>query len=122
MHPECYTHPLESWPGARDRDIYNETDYVHGHPLEGQRKRELHGKHPCKRKKERCGLEGVGATHSKETVEAVVRAKAADKEGVVKGLRGKSGALEGGLNWPGAEDLPPVPAEQLHIRPSNHED
>lgn len=99
-------------PGWTDRDIYNAHDVVHGHPLEKQRSRELHGFHPVKRKKERSGLEGVGATDRRApTVEHKVRQGAFDKEEAQKGMRGKSGKVEGGLAWPGAEDLPPTSAE-----------
>ncbi|KAJ4290065.1 hypothetical protein N0V88_006569 [Collariella sp. IMI 366227] len=88
-----HTGPLDM-PGATSRDVYNASTFAR--PMEGQTHRELHGPHAGKHKKERSGLEGVGATVSEETVEGGGLA-----EGVEKGLgegnqsRGE-GADEGG--------------------------
>lgn len=69
MHPETHTDPLQSIPGANNWEIYNRTDALHGRPMKGMEGREIHGMHPGGRKKERSGLEGVGAINSKETAE-----------------------------------------------------
>lgn len=84
--------------------------------MQGQTGGELHGAHNAtsKRKKERRGLEGVGATgKEQDTVERKVRENAFDKEEAVRGARGKSGREEGGLNWPGAEEREPESAEHI---------
>ena len=90
-------------PGATSADVYNASTF--SRPMEGQTSRELHGAHAGKRKKERSGLEGVGATRSDETVEARVRALGADlPEGVYRGIRGKG---------PGATEAIPASAEEV---------
>lgn len=66
--------------GSTDRDIYNRTDALHGRPLGGQEGREEHGAHPGRRKKEGGGLEGVGASQGRETVEGKVHGVRADRE------------------------------------------
>ncbi|KAH6617401.1 hypothetical protein F5144DRAFT_551862 [Chaetomium tenue] len=87
-------------PGATSRDIHSASTFAR--PMEGQTGRELHGAHGVgKRKKERSGLEGVGATDSRseETVEGRARALGADlPEGVERGVK---------VSGPGAEERVP---------------
>ncbi|OIW22742.1 hypothetical protein CONLIGDRAFT_147954 [Coniochaeta ligniaria NRRL 30616] len=116
-----YETPVEGgpvdYPGATSQDVYNATGVQEGRPLQGQTGRELHGAHPGKRKKERSGLEGVGATGRDEpTVERKVREGAFDKEEAAKGQRGKSGAAEGGMAWEGVEAAQPYRAEHVSGR------
>jgi hypothetical protein len=101
------------YPNFTSKDIYNAQTFESGRPMQGQTSREQRGAHPGKNKKEHSGLEGVGATKGRETVEGVVRNKTADKPQAAKGERGKSGSKEGGLNWPGAEDTEPTRAENI---------
>ncbi|KAK1976907.1 hypothetical protein LZ30DRAFT_546688, partial [Colletotrichum cereale] len=61
IHEESYISAPEM-PGPTSKDIYNSIDVKHGRPIIGQTSREIRGAHPGKRKKERCGLEGVGAS------------------------------------------------------------
>lgn len=102
-------------PGATSKDVYDESTF--SRPMEGQTGRELHGQmpgkkgedraHAGKRKKERSGLEGVGATAttSTETVEGKVRALGGDlPEGVGPGVRGKG---------PEASERLPASAEEV---------
>ena len=111
MDPSSRSGPLDM-PGATSQDVYNANTFAR--PMEGQTSRELHGAHAGKRKKERNGLEGVGATNSDETVEAKVRQIGADlPEGVERGMKGKSGRAEGGYNEPGADRSWPEPAERV---------
>jgi hypothetical protein len=92
------------YPGSTSKDVHNAHGFQEGRPLQGQTSREVHGAHAGKRKKERTGLEGVGATSKEQsTVEGYVRDNAFDKDQAAKGQRGKSGAVEGGLAWEGAE-------------------
>lgn len=93
-------------PGATSGEIHNASTF--GRPMQGQTGRELHGQLPGKkgddkahaggRKKERSGLEGVGATGGeRETVERKVREVGADlPEGVERGMKtgGGGGATE----------------------------
>jgi hypothetical protein len=76
--------------GATSKDVHNTTDF--GGPMQGQTSRELHGAHgTATRKKERGGVEGVGATASTmdDTVEDRARQLVADlTEGVERGVRG----------------------------------
>ncbi|GKU04585.1 hypothetical protein FLAG1_07107 [Fusarium langsethiae] len=106
-------------PGATSKDIYNSIDYVHGKPLQGQENRELRGVHPRKRKKERSGLEAVGASTSNSIFDKV-RDTVADKPDVKKGERGYSSRREGGLAAAGAESVPPVTAESRAVRQGPH--
>ncbi|TPX11392.1 uncharacterized protein E0L32_001210 [Thyridium curvatum] len=95
-------------PGPTSQQIYNETDL--GKPIEGQSSAELHGRH----KKERSGLEGVGA--SKGGVFDKVRQEGADLEGraaEIKGQRGASGLTEEGQEWQGADERTPASAEDV---------
>jgi hypothetical protein len=114
MHEEGHTAALDM-PGATSKDVHNSIDFEHGRPMIGQTSRELHGYHAGKRKKERSGLEGVGAS-TNESVFDQVRDHVADKENVEKGQRGKSGAREGGLAAPGAEGLPPASPDERAVR------
>jgi len=99
------------FPGATSGDIHNEAQW--GKPLQGQTGRELHGAHAGKRKKEHTGLEGVGASSRDGTVEGTARDMAADRDEAPRGTKGMSGSLEGGVDWQGAEEIPPVRAEEL---------
>ncbi|KAK4153436.1 hypothetical protein C8A00DRAFT_43619 [Chaetomidium leptoderma] len=94
-------------PGATSGDVHKASTFAR--PMEGQNQRELHGAHGVgKRKGERSGLEGVGATTattSDETVEGRTRALGADlPEGVERGIRGKG---------PGAEETNPASAAEV---------
>lgn len=109
MHNEGHTGALDM-PGSTSKDIHNSVDFLHGRPLIGQENREVRGAHPRKRKKERSGLEGVGASTS-ESVFDQVREQAADKENVEKWQRGYTSEREGGLAADGAESIPPARAE-----------
>ncbi|KAM0234620.1 hypothetical protein ACHAP5_010014 [Fusarium lateritium] len=111
--------PALTMPGSTSKDIYNATDSQHGRPLIGQENREARGVHPRKRKKERSGLEGVGASTS-DSVFDKVRDQVADKPDVEKGQRGYTGEQEGGLAADGAESLPPVQAVEKDVRKGPH--
>ncbi|KAL2256187.1 hypothetical protein VTK26DRAFT_2055 [Humicola hyalothermophila] len=91
VDPSSRTSALEDLPGATSGDVHRASTFAR--PMEGQLNREMHGAHGTgQRKKERSGLEGVGATlsTSDETVEGRVRALGADlPEGVSRGIRGK---------------------------------
>lgn len=105
--------PVEQ-PGWTSGDVHNAHGFEEGRPMEGQTSREQRGAHPGKRKKERSGLEGVGATGPEQpTVEGKVRQGAFDEDEAARGARGKSGREEGGLNWPGAEEREPARAEDM---------
>ncbi|KAL3589825.1 hypothetical protein FPOAC2_12006 [Fusarium poae] len=106
-------------PGATSKDIHNSIDSLHGKPLQGQENRESRGVHPRKRKKERSGLEGVGASTSNSVFDKV-RDTVADKPDVEKGQRGCTGQKEGGLAAAGAESIPPVTAEERAVRQGPH--
>ncbi|GAB1311495.1 hypothetical protein MFIFM68171_01705 [Madurella fahalii] len=115
MDPSSRTSAL-SMPGATSQDVHNQNTFAR--PMEGQVSRELHNQIPGKkgddrahatghRKKERSGLEGVGATAttSDETVEGRARALGADlPEGVERGIKGKG---------PGAEETIPASATEV---------
>ncbi|KAL2024248.1 hypothetical protein VTK56DRAFT_9404 [Thermocarpiscus australiensis] len=114
VDPSSRTEALDM-PGATSKDVYNASTFAR--PMEGQTGREVHGQlpgkkgedraHAGKRKKERSGLEGVGATltTSDETVEGRVRALGADlPEGVERGIKGKG---------PGAEETIPASAAEV---------
>lgn len=103
-------------PGATSGDVYNRTEL--GRPVQGQTSSELHGS----RKKDRVGLEGrvnqpgQSVEGGDGSVEGKVRGLGADlggRAGGLKGRKGVSGASEGGVNWPGAEEMPPTTAEEL---------
>lgn len=91
-------------PGATSGEVHNASTFAR--PMEGQTLREQHGAHAGKNKKERSGLEGVGATPSTdETVEGRARALGADlPEGVERGIRGER---------PGAEGMNPASAAEV---------
>ena len=80
MEPETRTDPLGSMPGSTSGDVHNATDNLHGRPMGGQEGRELHGVHAGKQKKERSGVEGVGATAASDTVEGKAHAVRADRD------------------------------------------
>ncbi|KAK3311075.1 uncharacterized protein B0T15DRAFT_60626 [Chaetomium strumarium] len=94
-------------PGATSGEVHSQSTFAR--PMEGQTGKELNDSkmHAGKRKKERSGLEGVGATAttSDETVEGRARALGADlPEGVERGIRGKG---------PGAEETNPASAAEV---------
>jgi hypothetical protein len=106
-------------PGSTSKDIHNSVDFEHGRPMIGQTNREVRGAHPGKRKKERSGLEGVGAS-TNESVFDKVRQQVADKDNVEKGQRGYTGEREGGIAAGGAESIPPVRADERAVRQGPH--
>ncbi|KAF4960828.1 hypothetical protein FGADI_661 [Fusarium gaditjirri] len=116
---EALNMPALDIPGSTSKDIHNSIDNLHGKPLIGQENREIRGVHPRKRKKERSGLEGVGAS-TEPSVFDKVRDTVADKPGVEKGQRGYSGKREGGLAAQGAEAMPPVQADERAVREGPH--
>ncbi|KAL2175490.1 uncharacterized protein P884DRAFT_55963 [Thermothelomyces heterothallicus CBS 202.75] len=93
-------------PGATSGEVHSASTFAR--PMEGENSREAHGAHGVgKRKGERSGLEGVGATAStsEETVEGRISALGADlPEGVERGIRGKG---------PGAEKSIPASAAEV---------
>ncbi|KNB16962.1 hypothetical protein FOXG_14958 [Fusarium oxysporum f. sp. lycopersici 4287] len=111
--------PALDMPGSTSKDVHNSIDNLHGKPLIGQENREIRGVHPRKRKKERSGLEGVGASTTYSVFDKV-RDTVADKPNVEKGQRGYSGKLEGGLAADGAESMPPVTADERAVREGPH--
>jgi hypothetical protein len=111
--------PALDMPGATSKDIHNSIDSLHGKPLQGQENREARGVHPRKRKKERSGLEGVGAS-TNDSVFDKVRDTVADKPEAEKGQRGYTGRQEGGLAADRAEAIPPVTAEGRAVREGPH--
>lgn len=113
-HEEGHTDALDM-PGSTSRDIHNTINFEHGRPMINQTNREIRGAHPGKRKKDRSGLEGVGAS-TNESVFDQVRHQVADKDGVEKGQRGHTGEREGGMATGGAESVPPVTAEERATR------
>lgn len=111
--------PALDMPGATSKDVHNSIDSLHGRPLNGQENRESRGVHPRKRKKERSGLEGVGASTNPSVFDKV-RDQVADKPDVEKGQRGYTGRREGGLAADGAESIPPVTADERAVREGPH--
>lgn len=110
-----YETPVEGggadYPTSTSKDVHNAHGFQEGRPMQGQTSRETRGAHAGKNKKEGTGLEGVGATSNEQgTVEGNVRGQAADRGEAQKGERGKSGAVEGGLAWEGAEGARPSQA------------
>ncbi|KAI5918446.1 hypothetical protein F4810DRAFT_725663 [Camillea tinctor] len=94
--PETRPDPADTLGGATSQDVYRGL----GKPIQGQEGRELHGRH----KKERTGLEGVGASAGIDSV----RQKGADlPEGVTKGSKDTT------AEYPAAEERIPVSAEEL---------
>ncbi|ROV98734.1 hypothetical protein VMCG_06703 [Cytospora schulzeri] len=92
-------------PGATAGDVYNKTEF--GKPVQGQTSSELHGG-----KKDRIGFEGRAQPgRSLESGDGSVEGKG--RAGELKGQKGMSGASEGGLNWPGAEEIQPTSSEEL---------
>lgn len=69
-------------PGSTSQDVYNANTFARA--MEGQTSREIHGAHAGKRKKEREGLEGVGASTGDNTIEGKVRQIGADRPGEVR--------------------------------------
>ncbi|GKT95339.1 hypothetical protein CT0861_05711 [Colletotrichum tofieldiae] len=103
LNPEVRTYPAaDDFPGATSADVYAGL----GKPLQGQTSRELHGGKPGrrKRKKERAGLEGVGAS-GKDNFRH--RRLDVDPEPDSRGKTKNAWAI------PGAEERWPVSAEQL---------
>ncbi|KAI0010818.1 hypothetical protein F4779DRAFT_275692 [Xylariaceae sp. FL0662B] len=97
-----YTNPTDSLPGATSASVHTGL----GKPLQGEEGRELHGAHLGRRKKERAGLEGVGASAGVDSV----REKGADlPEGVYRGVKGGKASPE----YPAAEERVPVTAEEV---------
>ncbi|KAK4244633.1 hypothetical protein C7999DRAFT_43737 [Corynascus novoguineensis] len=81
------TEPLDM-PGATSADIYRESTF--SRPMEGQYAREIHGAHGVgKRKKERNGLEGVGACTLEETVEGRARQIASEERRELREKKGR---------------------------------
>ncbi|KAK1750313.1 hypothetical protein QBC47DRAFT_124316 [Echria macrotheca] len=108
MDPSTRTGALDM-PGATSKDVYDETTW--GKPLQGQTQRELHGMHPGKRKKERSGLEGVGASTKDNTVEGHVREIGADlPEGIERGMKTRAQMAEGAYD---AQNRIPASAEEV---------
>lgn len=109
------TDPLESLPGATSDYVHKETKF--GKRVYGETSNEAH----AVRAQRRTGvgghlLHGQSTDTGDGSVERKVRAVGADldeRAAEMKGKRGKSGAVEGGLNWPGAESAEPVSAERL---------
>ncbi|KAI5860947.1 hypothetical protein GGS23DRAFT_578080 [Durotheca rogersii] len=98
------TDPTDSLGGTTSQAVYAGL----GKPVQGQTGRELHGDlhgdTTGKRKKERSGLEGVGAS-----LGDTVRQKGADlPDGVEKGTRGKASA-----SYPSATERVPASAEEV---------
>ncbi|KAI1059009.1 hypothetical protein LB507_004099 [Fusarium sp. FIESC RH6] len=116
---EDLDYPALSMPGSTSKDIHNSIDALHGKPLQGQENREARGVHPRKRKKERSGLEGVGASTTRSVFDKV-RDTVADKPEAEKGQRGYTGEREGGLAAERAEAIPPVTAESRAVREGPH--
>ncbi|KAI1765662.1 hypothetical protein GGR53DRAFT_254093 [Hypoxylon sp. FL1150] len=97
---EQVTDPSDTLTGATSQTVH--TGY--GKPMQGMTGRELHGMHPGKRKKERSGLEGVGAS-----LRRPVREKGADlPEGAVKGKN-----VKGSAEYPSASERVPASAEEV---------
>ncbi|KAI1505995.1 hypothetical protein F5X99DRAFT_366813 [Biscogniauxia marginata] len=97
-----FTDPADTLGGATSQDVYQGL----GKPMQGQEGRELHGEHLGRRKKERTGLEGIGASAGIDSV----RQKGADlPDGVYKGVKGGKNSVD----YPGAEERIPVSAEEL---------
>ncbi|KAK3397538.1 hypothetical protein B0T20DRAFT_354407 [Sordaria brevicollis] len=114
VDPSSRTGALDAFPGSTSQSVHNQTEY--GRPMQGQTSNELHGMKVRHRKKERSGLEGVGATDKHaETVENKVRQQVADKpEGIERGIRGiKDNTGEGGYNALGAEHSQPETAQRV---------
>ncbi|KAI4866468.1 hypothetical protein F4820DRAFT_416668 [Hypoxylon rubiginosum] len=94
------TDPSDTLGGATSQSVHTGL----GKPTQGQTSAELHGEHIGRRKKERAGLEGVGAS-----VGDSVRQKGADlPEGVEKGSKGKDS-----VDYPSASERVPVSAEEV---------
>lgn len=75
-------------PGATSGDIYQASTF--SRPMEGQNLREIHGAHGVgKRKAERSGLEGVGASTLDETVEGRARQVASDERRELRQEKGR---------------------------------
>lgn len=105
---------MSTLPGATSGSVYNQGEF--GKPVQGQTSQEVHGAHAGRNKKEHSGLEGVGAGALGETVPDKARGTGADLDGYageLKGQKGKSGAVEGGFAWQGAEERFPVTAEEV---------
>ncbi|KFH41587.1 hypothetical protein ACRE_076960 [Hapsidospora chrysogenum ATCC 11550] len=88
----------ETLPGATSADVHQGL----GHPGQGQTSQEMHGAHAGKRKKERSGLEGVGASY-----EDPIHKEHADRP-YETGVHGKATT-----DYPAAEDRPGATAEDI---------
>lgn len=77
MDPSLRTGALDM-PGSTSQGIYK--DSLYSRPMQGQMSREMKGAHAGKRKGERSGLEGVGASTSDNTIEGKVRRVGADRD------------------------------------------
>jgi len=78
MDPSLRTGALDM-PGSTSKDIYK--DSLYSRLMEGQTSREMEGAYAGhKRKKERSGLEGVGASTLENTVEGKVHQVRADRD------------------------------------------
>jgi hypothetical protein len=118
MYEDGHTSALDM-PGSTSKDIHNSVNFEHGRPMIGQTNREIKGAHPGKRKKERSGLEGVGASTNGSLFDQG-RQQATDKDNVERGQRGHTGEREGGMATDGAESIPPVRAEERVVRQGPH--
>jgi hypothetical protein len=109
------TDALGSLPGATSASVHNATQF--GKPVQGESSAEAHSD----KTERRTGLEGhlqygQPATTGDGSIEEKARATGADLEGragELKGQKGASGVVEGGVNWPGAESAEPVSVEEL---------
>lgn len=103
--------PLDFPGAATSGSVHSATEF--GKPLDGQTGgAEHHGS----RKKDRVAVGAGGAETGDGSVDRKVRGLGADLEGragELKGLKGASGAVEGGSDWTGAEERIPTSAEEL---------
>ncbi|KAI0173008.1 hypothetical protein GGR52DRAFT_431946 [Hypoxylon sp. FL1284] len=98
------TDPSDTLGGATSQSVHTGL----GKPVQGQTSVEQHGAHAGHRKKERSGLEGVGATVG-DNVDDSARQKGADLPGdVEKGTKGKASA-----EYPSATERIPANAEEV---------
>ncbi|KAK3322831.1 hypothetical protein B0H66DRAFT_555319 [Apodospora peruviana] len=109
MDPSSRTDALDI-PGATSQSVYNNSAFAR--PMQGQTNREMHGAHGTgRRKAERSGLEGVGASTREGTIEGKVRGIGADlPEGIERGVRSRMEKDEGGYE---AQQRIPASAEEV---------